>query len=95
MTRRKVRGKYPLRGDQSPLQWRSPSLPGPGRHAVGGEAMTQEHDAVTATVHQGDAAAVLAGLPAASIHCAVTSPPYNGGVRRYPGLDDTQLAVKR
>ena len=49
---------------------------------------------MTATVHQGDAAAVLAGLPAASIHCAVTSPPYNGGVRRYAGLDDTQLGLE-
>ena len=50
---------------------------------------------MTATVHQGDCAEVLAGLPAASIHCAVTSPPYWGGVRHYAGLDDTQLGLER
>jgi site-specific DNA-methyltransferase (cytosine-N4-specific) len=30
------------------------------------------------TLHQGDAAAVLAGLPAGSVDCIVTSPPYFG-----------------
>ena len=50
---------------------------------------------MTADLRQGDAAEVLASLPAASIHCAVTSPPYWGGVRRYAGLDDTQLGLER
>ena len=35
-------------------------------------------DAYTNDIHQGDAADRLAEMPASSIHCAVTSPPYFG-----------------
>ena len=47
----------------------------------------------------GDALDVLQGLPADSIHCCVTSPPYYGlrsylpnGVRLKPSLTPEQLA---
>lgn len=47
----------------------------------------------SATILQGDALAVLAGLPDASVHCVVTSPPYYGlrdyGVDGQIGLEDT------
>ena len=45
------------------------------------------------TVYQGDAATVLASLPAESVHCVVTSPPYWGlrdyGVSGQLGLEPT------
>ena len=48
------------------------------------------------TVHQGDARAVLADLPAESVHCVVTSPPYWGlrdyGVPGQLGLEATPEA---
>jgi DNA modification methylase len=37
------------------------------------------------TILPGDAASVLATLPAASVNCVVTSPPYAGGIRDYGG----------
>lgn len=39
---------------------------------------------MTVTLRQGDARAVLATLPAASVHCVITSPPY-WAQRRYAG----------
>ena len=39
---------------------------------------------MTATIHLGDCRAVLAGLPAESVHCVFTSPPYFGA-RIYDG----------
>jgi len=48
---------------------------------------------MTAIVHTGDALAVLRTLPAESIHCCVTSPPYWGlrdyGVEGQIGMEDT------
>ena len=35
------------------------------------------HQASGVTLHQGDALAVLAGLPEQSVQCIVTSPPYS------------------
>ena len=47
----------------------------------------------SATILQGDALTVLAGLPAESVHCVVTSPPYYGlrdyGVDGQIGLETT------
>jgi DNA modification methylase len=50
-------------------------------------------------VVEGDAIDGLAGLPADSVHCCVTSPPYYGlrsylpnGVRLKPSLTPEQLA---
>ena len=42
---------------------------------------------MTATIHLGDCRAVLASLPAESIHCVFTSPPYFGA-RVYDGSGD-------
>ena len=39
---------------------------------------------MTATIHLGDCRAVLATLPAESVHCVFTSPPYYGA-RVYDG----------
>ena len=48
---------------------------------------------MTATIHVGDALAVLRTLPDASVHCCVTSPPYWGlrdyGVDGQLGLEET------
>lgn len=45
-------------------------------------------------IHQGDAESVLAGLPASSVHCVVTSPPYFG-LRSYlpDGHPDKALEI--
>ena len=47
---------------------------------------------MTATIHHGDALAVLRTLPAESVHCVVTSPPYwrlrDYGVAGQYGLED-------
>jgi DNA modification methylase len=40
------------------------------------------HETLSVTIYQGDALAVLAGLPSESVHCCVTSPPY-WGLRDY------------
>ena len=42
---------------------------------------------MTATIHLGDCRAVLATLPAESVHCVFTSPPYFGA-RIYDGSDN-------
>ena len=47
-----------------------------------------------AAIHHGSALEVLATLEAGSIHAVCCSPPYWGGVRRYAGLDDTQLGLE-
>jgi DNA modification methylase len=44
------------------------------------------------TIYQGDALAVLRSLPAGSVHCAVTSPPY-WGLRDYGAAG--QLGLER
>jgi len=47
----------------------------------------------TGDIHQGDAADLLASMPANSVHCSVTSPPYfdqrDYGVNGQIGLEDT------
>ena len=48
---------------------------------------------MTTTLHVGDAARVLETLPEASVHCAVTSPPY-WGLRRY-GAEANPGAIGR
>jgi len=47
----------------------------------------------TITIHSGDCAAILDGLPPESVHCAVTSPPY-WGLRHYKGLGSDQLGAE-
>ena len=47
----------------------------------------------TDVIHQGDCLEVLRGLPAGSVHCCVTSPPYWGlrdyGTNGQLGLEQT------
>ena len=47
---------------------------------------------MTFKIHQGDALAVLTALPAESVHCCVTSPPY-WGLRDYGA--DGQIGLER
>ena len=51
------------------------------------------YDMNKVTIHQGDVLQVLRSLPAESIHCCITSPPYWGlrvyGVAGQIGLEPT------